>query len=112
MSLPSKQTATGWHPDPEFWSAHRAEHCFVEGYELIAFDLPAANGFPAEIGWELFGAEYATLIATGLAVTFDAAKAAAEAALAEHASRSLSDSGPVVCTPREADEPAGRGALE
>lgn len=87
MSPPSKQAAGGWHPDLDFWSANRAEHCFVDSYELIAFDLPTANGFPAEIGWELFGgADGATLIATGRAVTFDAAKAAAEAALSEHAS--------------------------
>ncbi|WP_316184796.1 hypothetical protein [Bradyrhizobium sp. SZCCHNRI1003] len=85
MSQLRKEAATGWHPDPEFWSANRAEHRLVDGYELVAFDLPAANGFPAEIGWELFGGpDGSALIATGQAATFDAAKAAAEAALAAH----------------------------
>jgi hypothetical protein len=44
-----------WRPDSEFWSANRAEHHLADGYELVAFDLPAANGYPATIGWELFG---------------------------------------------------------
>nr|WP_316169056.1 MULTISPECIES: zincin-like metallopeptidase domain-containing protein [unclassified Bradyrhizobium] len=80
-----KETAIGWHPDPEFWSANRAERRLVDGYELVAFDLPAASGLPAEIDWELFGGpEGSALIATGQATTFDAAKAAAEAALAAH----------------------------
>jgi hypothetical protein len=66
-------------------SANRAEHRVVDGHELVAFDLPAANGFPAEIGWELFGGpDGSTLIATGQAATFDAAKGAAEAAFAAH----------------------------
>ena len=43
-----------WRPDSEFWSANRAEHRFADGYELVVFDLPAANGSPAIIGWELF----------------------------------------------------------
>lgn len=107
MSPPSNGAAVGWHPDPDFWSADRAEHCFVDGYELIAFDLPAANGFPAEIGWELFGgADRATLIATGRAVIFDAAKATAAAALAAHASRPRNDSGTAMGTRRETDEPS------
>jgi hypothetical protein len=85
MSPLKKEAAIGWHPDPEFWSANRAERRLVDGYELVAFDLPAANGFPAEIGWELFGGpDCSALIATGHATTFDAAKAAAEAALAVH----------------------------
>ena len=54
MLPPDDKEALGWHPVPEFWSANRAEHRFVDGHELIAFDLPAAHGFPAEIGWELF----------------------------------------------------------
>jgi hypothetical protein len=38
----------------------------LDGYELVAFDLPAANGYPATIGWELFGGlEYMTLVASG-----------------------------------------------
>jgi hypothetical protein len=46
-----------WHPDSdsEFWSAKWAPQRFAEGYELIAFDLPAANGYPATFGWALFG---------------------------------------------------------
>jgi hypothetical protein len=51
-----------WRPDSEFWSANRAEHRFADGHELVAFDLPAANGYPAIIGRELFGGtEYMTL---------------------------------------------------
>jgi len=48
-------TATYGRLDPEFWSANRAEHHFADGHELVAFDLLAANGYPATIGWELFG---------------------------------------------------------
>jgi len=33
-----------WRPDSEFWSVNRAKHLFADGYELVAFDLPAANG--------------------------------------------------------------------
>ena len=70
-----------WHPDSEFWSANRAEHRFADGHELVAFDLPAANGYPATIGWELFGGlEYMTLVASGQAASFGEAKAACEAA--------------------------------
>ena len=91
MLPPNEEEALGWHPAPEFWSANRAEHRFVDGHELIAFDLPAAHGFPAEIGWELFGGvDCATLIATGQATTFEAAKAAAEAALTARARLPLS----------------------
>jgi hypothetical protein len=44
-----------WKPDPEFWSATRAEHAFVEGYELVAFDIPAGKGGPQRaIGWEVW----------------------------------------------------------
>jgi hypothetical protein len=70
-----------WRPDPEFWSANRAEHRFADGYELVAFDLPAANGYPAAIGWELFGGlDYMTLVASGQAASLSEAKAACEAA--------------------------------
>ena len=55
-----------WRPDSEFWSANRAEHRFADGYELVVFDLPAVNGSPAVIGWELFGRpDYLTLVASG-----------------------------------------------
>jgi hypothetical protein len=44
---------------------------------LVAFDLLAANGDPATIGWELFGGlEYMTLVACGQAASFGEAKAA------------------------------------
>jgi hypothetical protein len=73
-----------WRPDPEFWSANRAEHRFADDYELVAFDLPAANGYPATIGWELFGGlEYMTLVVSGQAASFGEAKAACEAALVQ-----------------------------
>jgi hypothetical protein len=77
-------TAIHWMPDSEFWSAKRAEHAFVGGYELIAFDLPATARDPAEIGFEVFGPpDYGTLIATGRAETFERARAAAEIALGQ-----------------------------
>ena len=71
-----------WRPDPQFWSANRAEHRFADGYELVAFDLPAANGDPATIGWELFGG-YMTLVASGEAASLSEAKDACEAALVQ-----------------------------
>ena len=44
-----------WKPDPEFWSATRAERAFVEGYELVAFDIPPGAGGPQRvIGWEVW----------------------------------------------------------
>ena len=73
-----------WRPDSEFWSANRAEHRFADGYELVAFDLPAGNGYPAIIGWELFGGlEYMTLVASGQAASVSEAKHACEAALVQ-----------------------------
>jgi hypothetical protein len=73
-----------WRPDSEFWSANRAEHRFADGHELVAFDLPAANGYPATIGWELFGGlEYMTMVASGQAASFGEAKEACEAALVQ-----------------------------
>ena len=68
MSQPSAHNM--WRPDSEFWSANRAEHRFADGYELVAFDLPAANGYPATIGWELFGGpDSMTLVASGQAAS-------------------------------------------
>ena len=82
MSQPS--TGNMWRPDSEFWSANRAEHRFADGYELVAFDRPAANGYPAAIGWELFGGlEYMTLVATGQAASLSEAKDACEVALVQ-----------------------------
>jgi hypothetical protein len=44
-----------WKRDPEFSSATRAEHAFVEGYELVAFDIPpGAGGTQRAIGWEVW----------------------------------------------------------
>jgi hypothetical protein len=61
-----------------------AEHRFADGYELVVFDLPAAKGYPATIGWELFGGlEYMTLVASGQAASFGEAKAACEKALVQ-----------------------------
>src|ERR1700688_1617477 len=80
MSQPSAHNM--WRPDSEFWSANRAEHRFADGYELVAFDLPAANGYPATIGWELFGGlDYMTLVAFGQAASLSARKDDCEAAL-------------------------------
>jgi hypothetical protein len=70
-----------WKPEPEFWSATRAEHARVGAYELVAFDLPPHRGEPRIIGWELFtGPDLNDLVAKGDAATFEAAKVAAEAA--------------------------------
>jgi hypothetical protein len=73
-----------WSHDPEFWSATAAEHAFVGPYELVAFDIPPSDQFPArDIGWELFGGEkFMSQLAKGKAASFDEAKAAAEAELA------------------------------
>ena len=82
MSQPSARNM--WRPDSEFWSANRAEHRFADGYELVAFDLPAANGYPAIIGWELFGGiGYLTLVVSGQTASLGEAKAACEAALVQ-----------------------------
>ena len=44
-----------WKPDPEIWSATRAQRAFVEGYELVAFDIPPGAGGPQRvIGWEVW----------------------------------------------------------
>jgi hypothetical protein len=82
MSQPSARNV--WRPDSEFWSANRAEHRYADGYELVAFDLPAANGYTATIGWELFGGlKYMTLVASGQAASLSKAKDACEAALVQ-----------------------------
>jgi hypothetical protein len=73
-----------WRPDSEFWSANQAEHCFANSYELVVFDLPAANGSPAIVGWELFGGpDYRTLVASGQTASLSEAKAACEAELVQ-----------------------------
>ena len=82
----AEPTAFPWKPDPEFGSANRAEHAIIGGYELVAFDLPSTvPGVPHIIGWELFtGPDLHKLVDRGDAVTFEAAKAAAEAAYLAH----------------------------
>ena len=66
-----------WSHDPEFWSATAAEHAFVGPYELVAFDIPPSDQFPArDIGW------VRRREAKGKAASFDEAKAASEAELA------------------------------
>jgi hypothetical protein len=62
-----------WSHDPEFWSATAAEHAFVGPYELVAFDIPPSDQFPArDIGWELFGGEkFMSQLAKGKAASFD-----------------------------------------
>jgi hypothetical protein len=76
---------TGWHLDLEFWSANRAEHRFANGFELVVFDLPTANGWPTQIGWELFGGiGYSTLMASDQAANLSEAKDTGEAALVQH----------------------------
>jgi hypothetical protein len=82
LSQPSARNM--WRPDSEFWSANRAEHRLADSYELVAFDLPAANGYPATIGWELFGGlKHMTLVASGQAASLNEAKDACEAALVQ-----------------------------
>jgi hypothetical protein len=44
-----------WERDPEFSSATHAEHAFVKGYELVAFDIPpGTGGTERAIGWEVW----------------------------------------------------------
>lgn len=70
-----------WEPEPEFWSANRAERARVGAHELVAFDIPAVDGSAGIIGWELFtGPKLQDLIAKGDAETFASAQVAAEAA--------------------------------
>ena len=85
----AEPTAFPWKPDPEFRSANRAEHAIIGGYELVAFDLPSTlSGVPQIIGWELFtGPDLRELVAKGDAPTFEAAKAATEAAYLARAAR-------------------------
>ena len=83
-AMSRSSTRNTWRLDSEFWSANRAEHRFADGHELVAFDLPSANGYPATIGWELFGGlEYMTLVASGQAASLSEAKDACEAALVQ-----------------------------
>jgi hypothetical protein len=85
----AEPTAFPWKPDPEFGSANRAEHAILGDYELVAFDLPSTlSGVPHIIGWELFtGPDPHKLVDKGDAPTFEAAKAAAEAAYLARAAR-------------------------
>ena len=70
-----------WQPDPEFSGADQAERAVVGSFELIAYDLPETRQSPRIIGWEMFtGPDLHDLVDQGNAETFEAAKAAAEAA--------------------------------
>lgn len=70
-----------WEPEPEFWSANRAERARIGTYELVAFDLSPDQLGHRTIGWELFaGPKLQDLVAKGDADSFKAAQAAAEAA--------------------------------
>ena len=91
MSQPSARNM--WRPDSEFWSANRAEHRFADGFELVTFDLPAADDYPAIIGWELFGGpEYMTLVASGQAASLSEAKDVCEEALVQALAEPCPDS--------------------
>ncbi len=85
----TEPTSIPWQPDPGFPNANRAEHAIIGGFELIAYELPAAPSVsPRVIGWELFtGPDLHNLVARGDAETFDAAKAAAEEALRSRQAR-------------------------
>jgi hypothetical protein len=73
-----------WIPDPEFWIGAEAEKAVVDGFELLAYSVPATNGFPGIIGWEIFGdAEFMTQLRRGKSATFAQAKKDAEEALQE-----------------------------
>jgi hypothetical protein len=64
-----------WRLDPELWSANRAEHRFADGHELVCFRLPAANGYPATIGWSCSaGLDSMTLVASGQAASLREAR--------------------------------------
>lgn len=70
-----------WTRDPEFWSVPCAEHALVDGYELVAFDIPADARHPRDIGWEVFtGPKLLDRVANGTALSFENAKRAAEGA--------------------------------
>jgi hypothetical protein len=72
-----------WQPDVSFRPPGRAEHGFIDGFELLAFDLPGYKDDPRVIGWEVFGGDdFLTMVTKGTCATLEDAKAAAEAALA------------------------------
>jgi hypothetical protein len=71
-----------WVPDPEFWSGAEAEQAVVDGFELLAYSLPATNGYPGIVGWEIFGDPGSmTQVCRGESATFAQAKKDAEQAL-------------------------------
>jgi hypothetical protein len=70
-----------WKKDRAFQSANQAETARVDGYELTAFDLPAGNGSPRIVGWELYGGrDLLDLLRKGESSDFAAAKLDAETA--------------------------------
>jgi hypothetical protein len=81
--MTSEPTMPDWKPMAEGWTAERAEHAFVPGYELIVMQLAAepSKGWVAEISWEVFGGpKLEDQLFTGVTATFEEAKAQAEAA--------------------------------
>jgi hypothetical protein len=83
MSQPSARNM--WRPDFRILVRQsRRASFFADGYGLVALNLAAANGYPATIGWELFGGlEYMRLVTSGQAASLSEAKAACEAALVQ-----------------------------
>ena len=76
--MTAEPTVPHWQPLKEAWTAERAEHAYVPGYELIVMQLAADRemGWKAEISWEVYGGEkFLDQISTGVAATFDDAKA-------------------------------------
>jgi hypothetical protein len=71
-----------WVPDPGFWNGGEAEQAVVDGFELLAYSLPATNGYPGIVGWEIFGdPDSMTQVCRGESATFAQAKKDAEQAL-------------------------------
>lgn len=85
--------ASGWtNFRGVMWGASLAERAVAirgrRAFELLAFDLPPTEHHPRIIGWEVWtGPRFETSVGGGRADSFDAAKAAAEAAA--NAGRSL-----------------------
>ena len=82
-ALREKGTAMiDWRHVPS--SAFDAEQAVVGDFKLVVFDAPSNYLGPSEIIWELFGPPgWQRFLATGKANSFNAAKVAAEQALAE-----------------------------
>ena len=72
-----------WVDDEEFASAISAEHALVDGFELVAFHLPAHGDDGEIIGFEVYGPDLLTLVQKGGSPTFDQAKRDAEKAFGQ-----------------------------